>query len=95
MVADGLIPAVHVRPSGQELTEIIADSTKIMGQLPDVSDRVASFRNRLMSEAETLNFAIRALDLRYAHRTLAPIRPELLSACGEIDIMEFVGYGRY
>jgi hypothetical protein len=48
-----------------------------MNQLPRIADRVASFRNRLMREAETVAFAVQDLELRYAYPALAPIRPEL------------------
>jgi len=78
MVADGLIPAVHVRHSGQELNQIISASFKILNQLPVLADRVASFRNRFLSETETNMFAGKAMELRYHDPALAPIRPELL-----------------
>jgi hypothetical protein len=78
MVADGLIPAVYVRHSGQELTQIIEASFQILDQIPVLAERVVGFRNRLLSEAEASVFASKALQLRYHDPTLAPIRPQLL-----------------
>lgn len=78
MVADGLIPAVYVRHSGQELTQIIEASFKILEQLPALADRVESFRSKSLSETEALEFAAKALGLRYSDPGRAPVRPELL-----------------
>jgi len=78
MVADGLIPAVHVRHSGQELGQIIAASSKILGQLPLVAERVARFRSVGLSDSIALQIATRALTLRYPNPELTPIRADLL-----------------
>jgi hypothetical protein len=45
MVADSLIPSIHVRHTGQELGKIIRASFTILAQLPRIADRVASFRS--------------------------------------------------
>jgi hypothetical protein len=78
MVADSLIPAIHVRHTGQELGHIIRASFEILGQLPKLADRVASFKSVALSDRIARQFAEKALALRYADPTLAPIRAEQL-----------------
>ena len=80
MVADSLIPAIHVRHTGQELGHIIRASFDILGQLPRIAERVASFRSISLSDAQANQFAAQALALRYTDPTLAPIRSEQLLA---------------
>lgn len=78
MVADSLIPAIHVRHTGQELNHIIEASFTILGQLPRIAERVSSFRSVSLTEGTARQFAAQALALRYARPELAPIRPEQL-----------------
>ena len=78
LVADSLIPAIHVRHTGQELGLIISASFDILSQLPKIADRVSQFRSTLLSDAAAGDFATRALSLRYADPTTAPIRAEQL-----------------
>ena len=80
MVADSLIPSVHVRHTRHELPEIIEASFKILGQLPLLADRIATFRNTMLSESAAQVFASRALELRYTDPTRSPIRAEQLLA---------------
>jgi len=89
MVADSLIPAIHVRHTGQELHQIIAASFSILVQLPKLSDRVTEFRNITLSDAAAREFATRALALRYTDPTTAPIRAEQL-----LDIRRHEDAGR-
>lgn len=78
MVADSLIPAVHVRHTGQELGQIIQASFQILEQLPRLSDRVADFRSVGLSSVAANQFAAQALAIRYPDPALAPIRAEQL-----------------
>jgi len=78
MVADSLIPAIHVRHTGQELGRIIEASATLLGQLPRIADRVASFRATSLSDDAARQFAAQALALRYSDPALAPIRSEQL-----------------
>jgi hypothetical protein len=78
LVADTLIPSVHIRHSGHELPEIIEASFKILGQLPLLAERVATFRNTALSDGAARVFANRALELRYGDPTVAPIAAEQL-----------------
>ena len=78
LVADSLIPAIHVRHTGQELGLIISASFDILSQLPKIADRVSQFRSTLLSDAAAGDFAAKALALRYADPTTAPIRAEQL-----------------
>ena len=78
MVADSLIPAIHVRHTGQEIGAIIQASFTILGQLPKLADRVASFRSISLTNSAARLFAEQALALRYQDPTLAPIRAEQL-----------------
>jgi hypothetical protein len=78
MVADSLIPAIHVRHTGQELGHIIRASFDILGKLPKLADRVASFRAIEMSNGAAQQFAEQALALRYNDSAAAPIRAEQL-----------------
>ena len=78
MVADTLIPAVHVRHTGQELNRIIEASFTILGQLPRIAQRVAEFRSFQLSGAVARQFATQALALRYDRPEMAPIRAEQL-----------------
>ena len=73
LVADSLIPAIHVRHTGQELGRIIEASSTILGQLPRIAERVASFRERHLTDAEAHQFASQALALRYTDPALSPI----------------------
>lgn len=78
MIADSLIPAIHVRHTGQELNRIIEASFTILGQLPRIAERVASFRSVSLSDSVARQFAAQALALRYSDPALAPIRSEQL-----------------
>ncbi len=78
MVADSLIPSVHVRHTGHELPEIIQASFQILEQLPRLADRVADFRGFNLADAVAQDFAQKALALRYDHPDMAPIRAEQL-----------------
>ena len=78
MVADSLIPALHVRHTGQELSRIIEAGFTILSQLPRIAERVASFRSVGLSDAVARQFAAQALALRYSDPALAPIRAEQL-----------------
>ena len=78
MVADSLIPAIHVRHTGQELNRIIEASFTILGQLPKLADRVALFRSISLTDSAARVFAEQALALRYLDPTTAPIRAEQL-----------------
>ena len=78
LVADSLLPAIHVRHTGQELQAIIAASFSIMAQLPRIADRVKEFRSVGLSDSVARQFATQALALRYPDPTKAPIRAEQL-----------------
>jgi hypothetical protein len=78
MVADSLIPSIHVRHTGQEIGHIIQASFQILEQLPKLADRVANFRTVGLSDSIARQFAERALALRYDRPELAPIRAEQL-----------------
>jgi hypothetical protein len=78
MVADSLIPSIHVRHTGQEIGQIIQASFQILEQLPRLADRVAKFRTVGLSDSIARQFAGRAIALRYDHPELAPIRAEQL-----------------
>jgi hypothetical protein len=78
MVADSLIPSVHVRHTGHELPEIIRASFQILEQLPRLADRVADFRAFNLADAVAQEFAQKALALRYSDPALAPIRADQL-----------------
>ena len=78
MVADSLIPSIHVRHTGQEIGQIIQASFQILEQLPRLADRVAKFRTVGLSDSIARQFAERALALRYDRPELAPIRAEQL-----------------
>jgi hypothetical protein len=78
MIADSLIPAIHVRHTGQELNRIIEASFTILGQLPRIAKRVADFRSVSLSDSVARQFATQALALRYSDPALAPIRAEQL-----------------
>jgi Domain of unknown function (DUF932) len=80
LVADSLIPSIHVRHTGHEVPEIIKASFQILGQLPLLAERVASFRKTLLSESTAKAFASQALELRYTDPNRAPIRGEQLLA---------------
>jgi len=81
MVADSLIPSIHVRHTGQEIGQIITASFEILGQLPKLADRVARMRSIGLSADIRRQFAERALSLRYDRPELAPINAaQLLEA---------------
>jgi len=81
MVADSLIPSIHVRHTGQEIGQIITASFQILEQLPKLADRVARFRSIGLSADIQRQFAERALSLRYDRPELAPINAtQLLEA---------------
>ena len=78
MVADTLIPSIHVRHTGQEVGEILTASFQILEQLPKLADRVAKFRSVGLSESIQKQFAEKALALRYDRPETAPIRADQL-----------------
>ena len=57
MVADSLIPSIHVRHTGQEIGQIIQASFQILEQLPKLADRVAKFRTVGLSDSIARQFA--------------------------------------
>src|SRR5579862_4387912 len=78
VVSDETFEAIRFRHTRLKPEEIIHASFRIMEHLPKVATMIANFRNRKLSDAETLLFAERALCLRFGSPDHALVEPRTL-----------------
>jgi len=75
MVSDSTIERVSIRHSGRETEEVIAASFAMLAQIPQLAERVETFRNRQLTPTEQHVFAERAILLRWDDLKTAPLGP--------------------
>ena len=85
MIADGQFQRVSIRHSGFSPEEVIAASERAFAQLPYITARVDTFRNRTLTAPEADTFAQRALALRYATPEKAPVAAGKLLQARRMD----------
>ena len=73
MVSDSAIERVSIRHSGQESEEVIAASFAMLARIPELAERVESFRARQLTPTEQHQFAEQAIRLRWDDVKLAPV----------------------
>lgn len=78
IVADATYGAVSIRHTRRTVDEIITASQKIAGESDQIGQRIESFRQRMLGDEEKLDFATRALTLRYESAAEAPVYPAKL-----------------
>lgn len=81
VVSDESFEAIRFRHAGLKVEEVVQASYRILEYLPRVGSFIDTFRNRLLSEPEALDFAGQALTLRFGTREQAPIEPKTLLTC--------------
>lgn len=75
VVSDNRFEAIRFRHAGLKAQEVVAASFRVLEFIPKLGNLIERFRNRMLTEQESLDFAERALLLRYANLDLAPIEP--------------------
>jgi hypothetical protein len=78
VVSDETFEAIRFRHSGLKAVQVIEASYHILEHVPKVAALIDSFRNRRLTEPETLTFAEQALLLRFDGKEQAPIEPRTL-----------------
>jgi len=73
IVADATFERVSIRHSGFTPDEVTEASFKLLEQVPAITSRVETFRNRQLDAAELGTFADAALRLRFENIETAPI----------------------
>lgn len=78
IVSDATFSAVSVRHTHRTVDEVITVSQKIAGNSDQIGSHIESFRQRTLTDEEKLNFASRALALRYDSVEESPVYPAKL-----------------
>jgi hypothetical protein len=78
VVSEASFGAVSIRHTRRTVEQVVAASQKIAHNSDGIGSRIEAFRTRSFSEPERLDFASRALALRYDSVEAAPVRPALL-----------------
>ena len=78
VVSDETFEAIRFRHAGLKSAEVVEASYRILEHLPRVAALIDNFRNRSLTEPETLSFAEGALLLRFDGEEQAPIEPRTL-----------------
>ena len=78
MVSDSTFGHMSVRHSGHEVGEVLGASFGMLNRLPELTARVGEFRARRLTREESLEFARRAIELRYNAAEVAPISAQKL-----------------
>ena len=78
VASDESFEAIRFRHAGLQASEVVQGSYRILDYLPAIGAVIDRFRNRLLTDHETLRFAEGALTLRYGTRDQAPIEPRTL-----------------
>jgi len=78
VVSDQGFEAIRFRHAGLKATDIVEASYQIFEHVPKIGASIERFRNRRLSNDESLAFAQQALTLRYGTLDRAPIEPQTL-----------------
>jgi len=78
VVSDSAFEAIRFRHAGLQAHEVVEASYRILEYVPKVALRIAAFRNRDLPENEAIQFAEKALALRFENLDQAPISPRAL-----------------
>lgn len=78
IVADATYGAVSIRHTHRTVDEVITASQKIAGDSDQIGTRIESFRQRPLTDEQRLDFATRALTLRYESVEQAPVYPSVI-----------------
>ena len=70
--------SIRFRHAGLQAAEVVAASYRILEYLPRVGTLIEQFRNRVLTPAEAVEFARRALLLRFETLEQSPIEPATL-----------------
>jgi hypothetical protein len=78
VVSDECFEAIHFRHAGLKPEEVVAASFRILEYVPKLGALIEQLRNRMLNDAEALDFATQALLLRYDNPDEAPVEPRTL-----------------
>jgi hypothetical protein len=78
VVSEASFGAVSIRHTHRTVSHVVDASQKIAHGSDGIGQRIEAFRARSLTEPERLDFASRALALRYDSVEAAPVRPALL-----------------
>lgn len=78
VVSDDSFEAIRFRHAGLQPEAVVQASFQILEFVPKLGTLIDRFRNRLLTERESLDFAAQALLLRYDTLDQAPIQPATL-----------------
>lgn len=78
VVSDETFEAIRFRHAGLKAEQVVEASYKILEQVPRVATLIATFRDRKLTDAESLVFAEKALLLRFDSLAQSPIEPRTL-----------------
>ena len=78
VVSEASFGAISIRHTHRTVEQVVDASQKIAHNSDGIGTRIDCFRQRMLSEPERIDFASRALALRYNSAAAAPVRPALL-----------------
>jgi hypothetical protein len=78
VVSEASFGAISIRHTHRTVEQVVDASQKIVHNSDGIGTRIDSFRQRMLSEPERVDFANRALALRYKSAEEAPVRPAFL-----------------
>jgi hypothetical protein len=70
--------AVSIRHNKRAVNEVVSQGDTLLSATQNLGDRLNSYRVRRLSQLEALDFARRAIELRYETLEEAPVRPSYL-----------------
>jgi hypothetical protein len=78
VVSDESFEAIRFRHAGLKAEEVVEASFRILEYVPKLGALIERLRNRMLNDAEALDFATQALLLRYDNPDEAPVEPRAL-----------------
>ena len=78
VVSEASFGAISIRHTHRTVEQVVDASQKIAGNSDGIGSRIDAFRQRTLTEPERIDFASRALALRYDTADEAPVRPSYL-----------------
>lgn len=85
VVSDEDFDAIRFRHAGFEAEEVVRASFRVLDFVPKLGALIDRFRTRLLDDRESLEFAAKALLLRYESLDQAPVEPSTLLSPRRIE----------
>jgi Domain of unknown function (DUF932) len=78
VVSDAIMEHMSIRHVGFNPAQVIQASVEMAREIPRIMETMAGWQDRIMTDAERVELARRALEIRWTNASLAPIGPRML-----------------